>query len=201
MDAKKVSLLSMIAASSCCLPPLILLGLTLIGVGTAGVAGLSSTLGSLKWYILPLAILGVALSYWLYFREKKRCSTQACMMVSERCSKFMLTFSTIVVCGFLAWSVYPYVLGSVPAPQLTETSSLHFASYTIEGMTCGGCEIAVDEAIKATGLVDSVRSDFTESKAYVWFKEEPDSELITKAVASVGYEAKLYKVKEATNEN
>ena len=201
MDAKNISIVSMIAASSCCLPPLILLGLTLIGVGTAGFAGLSSTLGSLKWYILPLAILGVGLSYWLYFREKKKCSSQACRIANERFTKVMLTISTIVVFGFLSWSVYPYVLGSGPVPQLTETYSPHFASYSIKGMTCGGCEIAVDEAIKATGLVDSVKSDFIESKAYVWFKEKPDSELITKAVASVGYEAELAKVKEATDEN
>lgn len=189
MDAKRVAIVSMIAASSCCLPPLILLGLTLIGVGTAGFAGLSSTLGSMKWYIMSIAILGVGFSYWLHFREKKRCSTQVCKMANERFTKIMLTFSTVVVFGFVAWSVYPYLLGSPPAQQFSETSSPHFASYSIKGMTCGGCEIAVDEAIKATGLVDSVRSEFTESRVYVWFKEEPNSESITNAVALVGYEA------------
>ncbi len=173
----------------------------MIGVGTAGLAGLSSTLGSLKRYILPLAILGVGLSYWLYFREKKKCSNQACKMANEKLTKTMLTISTVVVVGFLTWSVYPYVLGSAPVPQMTETSLSHFAVYSIEGMTCGGCEIAIDEAIKTTGLVDSVRSDFTKSKAYVWFKGEPNLESITNAVASVGYEAKQDKVKEEKNEN
>jgi copper chaperone CopZ len=194
MDAKKVSILSMIAASSCCLPPLILLGLTLVGVGTAGVAGLSSTLGSLKWYLLPGATLGVGLSYWLYFRGKKKCSTEACRIANEKLTKTMLPISTVVVFGFLFWSVYPYVLRIAPVPQLTEPSSSHFAVYSIEGMTCGACEIAVDEAIKETGLVDSVKSRFTESKAYVWFKAEPDLESITNAVASVGYKAKQYTV-------
>jgi copper chaperone CopZ len=190
MDAKKLSIVSMIAASSCCLPPLILLGLTLIGVGTAGVAGLSSTLGSLKWYILPLAIFGVGLSYWLYFREKKKCSTKACRMVNKGLTKTMLTISTIVVAGFLSWSIYPYVLGATPAPQLTASSSTHFAAYSIDGMTCGGCEIAVNEAIRATALVDSVKSDFTTGKAYVWFKGKPDADLIESTVGLVGYNAK-----------
>lgn len=191
MDAKKVSILSAIAASSCCVLPLILLGLTLLGVGTAGVAGLSSTLGAIKWYILPLAVVGVGLSYWLYFREKKKCSTQACKMASEGFTKSMLTISTIVVFGFLSWSVYPYILGATPVPSGGGSSSTHFAVYQVDGMTCGGCEIAVDEAIKATGLVDSVKSSFVESKAYIWFEGEPDLVSITKAIASVGYEAKL----------
>jgi copper chaperone CopZ len=192
MDAKKVSILSMVAASSCCLPPLILLGLMLIGVSTVGVAGLSTTLGSLKWYILPFAILGVGLSYLLYFREKKKCSTKACKMANEKLTKTMLTISTIVVFGFLSWSVYPYFTEASHSSLPIGSSSPNFAVYTVEGMTCGGCEIAVDEAIKSTGLVDSVRSDFTQSKAYIWFKEDPDFESIFEAVASVGYEAKQF---------
>ncbi len=189
MDAKKISFLSMIAASSCCLPPLILLGLTLIGVTTTGFAGVSSTLGSLKWYIFPFAIVGIGLSYWLYFREKKKCTTGACKMVNEKLTKFMLLFSTIVVTGFFSWSVYPYVLGITPLPEQSDKISTNFAVFDVKGMTCGGCEIAVDGAINATGMVDSVNSSFTESKAYVWFKGEVNSKLITDAVALVGYKA------------
>ncbi len=187
MDVKKVTIFSMIAASSCCLPPLILLGLTLIGVGTAGVAGLSSTLGSLKWYILPLGIAGVGLSYWLYFREKKKCSTKACRMADEKLTKTMLMISTVVVFGFLAWSVYPYLLGGKLSPRSEEQANPRFAVYSVEGMTCGGCEIAVNESIRATNIVDSVKSDFVMSKTYVWFKGVADSVAISKAVASVGY--------------
>lgn len=191
MDAKKVSILSAIAASSCCLPPLVLLGLTLIGVGTTGFAGMSSTLGSLKWYFLPLAMIGVVLSYWLYFREKKKCSTASCKMASEKLTKSMLTISTIVVLGLFTWSVYPYVLGSTPLPEPSDIASAHFAVYSVEGMTCGGCEIAIDEVVKATGLVDSVKSSFTKNKAYVWFKGDPNSTLIADAIASVGYRVTL----------
>jgi copper chaperone CopZ len=191
MDAKKVSILSAIAASSCCVPPLILLGLTLLGIGTAGVAGLSSTLGAIKWYILPLAVAGVGVSYWLYFREKKACAGSACKVANEWFTKTMLTISTVVVVGFLGWSVYPYILGATPVPSGGGSSSAHFAVYQVDGMTCGGCEIAVDEAIKATCLVDSVKSSFMESKAYIWFEGESDLVSITKAIASVGYEAKL----------
>mgnify|MGYP005841652163 CR=1 FL=1 len=200
MDAKKVSIFSMVAASSCCLPPLILLGLTLIGVGTAGIVGLSSTLGSLKWYFLPLGIAGVGLSYWLYFREKKKCSSASCRMANEKLTKTMLMISTVVVFGFFAWSIYPYFTESLHFPKTIDSVSPNFAVYTIEGMTCGGCEIAVNQSILATGIVDSVKSDFMTSEACVWFKKADGSVAIAKAVASVGYNIKNV-TKEQDDEN
>ncbi len=191
MDARKVSILSMIAATSCCLPPLILLGLMLVGVSIVGVAGLSSTIGRLKWYFVALSIVGVGVSHWLYVREKKKCSAQACSMPGKNLTRAMLTCSTVVVFGFLAWSVYPYLLGTESAPMLTEGQSSNFVVYSIDGMTCGTCEIAVNDAIRTTGLVDSVKSNFARGEAYVWFNREPQSEAIKKAVNAVGYKVTL----------
>ncbi len=197
MDAKKVSILSALAASSCCVPPLILLGLTLLGVGTAGMAGFSSTLGAMKWYIFPLAILGLGFSYYLYFKERKKCSTEACKMINKRFTESMLVISTVVIVGFLGWSVYPYVIPS-NGPKLdtralrANTSSAHYAVYKVDGMTCGGCEVAVDGAISASGIVDSVKSDFTAGKAYLWYNTaELDTAKVSKAINSVGYKGSL----------
>lgn len=197
MDAKKVSILSAIAASSCCLPPLILLGLTLAGIGTAGVAGLSSTLGSLKWYMLPLAVVGLTVSYFLYFREKRKCSRAVCRMANEMLTKTLLTLSTVVVVAFLTWSVYPYVLGSGEVEIYGSGSSAHFAMFQVEGMTCGGCELAIDGAVAASGLVDSVKSRFMEGKTYVWYSTEAmDTARVLEAIGSVGYNARLLNNKE-----
>ena len=190
MDARKISVLSAIAASSCCIAPLILLGLTLLGIGTAGFAGVSTTLGSLKWYFLPLAVIGLGTSYWLYFREKKKCAGSDCKVANKKLTLTMLTVSTVVVCGFLFWSVYPFVLGAEPAPSPGYYSSARLAVFEVEGMTCGSCELAVDGAIAATGIADSVRSSFVDRKAYVWYsRDDFDEDGIREAIASVGYTA------------
>ena len=192
MDAKKISILSALAASSCCVLPLVLLGLSLLGLGTAGAAGFSTALGSAKWFIMSLAAMGVAFSYWLYFREKKKCSTTGCKMAGGRFTKIMLTISTLVISGFFVWSVYPYILGSDLDQLIGESSSAQFAVLKVEGMTCGGCEIAVNCAITATGLVDSVKSSFIESRVYLWYNQDHlDLNVIGEALASVGYEAEL----------
>ncbi|RME26286.1 MAG: hypothetical protein D6800_06540 [Candidatus Zixiibacteriota bacterium] len=192
MDAKKVSFLSMLAASSCCVPPLILLGLTVLGIGSAGLAGFSTTLGTLKWYLLPLAIVGVGVSYWLYFREKKKCASGCCAMSNEKLTKVMLTISTVVVLGFLAWSVYPYVLGRSPVAVDTNGASGHLAVFKVDGMTCGGCELSINGAVEATGLVDSVKSDFTQKKAWVWYsRSDIDFNRLEEAIRKVGYKPEL----------
>lgn len=195
MNSQKMSMLSALAASSCCVPPLILLGLTLLGIGSAGLAGFSSTLGAIKWYILPLAIVGVGSSYYMYFREKKKCSTAACAMANAKLTKTMLTISTVVVFGFLSWSVYPYVLGTTTIQTDDSGTSAHFAVYQVDGMTCGGCEIAVNGAAAATGLVDSVKSSFTESRAYVWYNDDNKLAQIEQAIKQVGYDPKLLEKK------
>lgn len=202
MDARKVSIISALAASSCCLPPLILLGLTLLGIGTAGLAGLSSTLGSLKIYLLPLAWIGVSSSYYLYFREKKKCVTSSCQMANKKFTQTMLTISTVVVLGFTTWSVYPYLPGYETEMQPINTGSAKFAVFEVEGMTCGGCEIAVTGALQATGLVDSARSSFTESRAYVWYgSEKLETDSLLKAISAVGYNSTLVEVDEQQNED
>ncbi len=192
MSIKKTSVFSALLASTCCVPPLILLGLSLIGVGTAGVAGLSGTIGSLKWYLLPIATVGLGTSYVLYFREKSRCQAVACKMVGKKFTSATLLTSTLLVMGFTAWSVYPYLTGNATVVTNDPNASTHFAVYDVEGMTCGGCEVAVNGSIKATGLVDSVKSSFTEGKTIVWYSDD-DVELnqILAAIQTVGYNANL----------
>ena len=149
-------------------------------------------MGALKWYIFPVTIAGLILSYYLYFREKKKCSGTACKMANEKFTKTMLSVSTMVVVGFFAWSVYPYVLGSEQVLASNVQSSAHLAVFEVNGMTCGGCEIAVNGVVEATGAADSVKASFTESKAYIWFSDpETDMATFTDAISTVGYDAIL----------
>ncbi len=186
MKARIASIFSAVAAMSCCLPPLILLGLTLLGVGTAGLAGFSATVGSLKWYFMLLAIAGLGYSYYMYFREKQKCQGAACKFVGQRMTRTMLTISTITVFGFLVWSAFPTSLGQAKAPITGQ-----LAVFDVSGMTCGGCELAVDGAVTATELADSVKSSFSESVIYVWYSGDTDPAQFEAAMAGVGFKAVL----------
>ena len=186
MKARMASIFSAVAAMSCCIPPLILLGLTLLGVGTAGLAGFSSTMGALKWYFMPLAIAGLGSSYYMYFRENQKCRGADCKMVGQRMTQTMLTISTITVFGFLVWSAFPTILGQAKAPITGQ-----IAVFDVSGMTCGGCELAVDGAVTATELADSVKSSFAESVVHIWYSGDTDPAQFESAIANVGFKAVL----------
>lgn len=193
MDPKKLSIVSALLASSCCVLPLLLLGMTLLGIGTAGLAGASTVLGSLKWYLFPMAMVGLGLSYYLYFREKKKCATEACRMMNQRLTTVMLSISTAVIVGFLLWSVYPYLMGSEALSASPPASPEHaVAVFAVAGMTCGGCEIAVGEALRAVAGVDSVKVSYPEERAIVWYDHaDVTAERLVPTLDRVGYRAEL----------
>jgi len=123
-------------------------------------------------------------------------------MAGKKFTSATLITSTIVIMGFTAWSVYPYVTGNFTNLTTNQNASAQFAVFEVEGMTCGGCELAVNKSIEATGLVDSVKSSFTEGKIIVWYSgEEMDSVKILTAINNVGYKAKLDKTQTQSNIN
>ncbi|HWP48507.1 MAG TPA: thioredoxin domain-containing protein [Candidatus Limnocylindrales bacterium] len=109
MKAGKFSLLSTLMALICCFGPIALLA---IGLGSAGL-----TVGLLKYkrVFLSLGLTALAFSYYLYFREKTRCTTQGCQMVNTRFNKALLIFSTLTVLTFVVFSYLPYSHANHPS--------------------------------------------------------------------------------------
>src|SRR3970282_15296 len=112
MKSGKASIFSAVLASSCCIIPLILLGLTLIGLGSLGLSGISTTVGNLKWFLMPIAILGLGYSYFKYFKEKKQSVRCGCEMVGKKTNHILLGVSTVLVTTFIIFSVYPYLFAT-----------------------------------------------------------------------------------------
>lgn len=90
-----------VLAASCCLLPL-----GLIASGLAG-AGLMMTMMSFAWLTLPLGVGGLAGSYALYLRERRRCDEAGCRLVGERATKVMLGIATAVVTVALLLKFFP----------------------------------------------------------------------------------------------
>ncbi len=109
MKEGKFSLLSTLIASVCCFGPL---ALWVIGLGSAGL-----TVGLLKYkgVFLCLGLTALAFSYYLYFREKTRCTIQGCQRVNTRFNKALLIFSTLIVLTFVVFSYLPDSHASRPS--------------------------------------------------------------------------------------
>jgi|TARA_B100000809_G_scaffold241629_1_gene264979 hypothetical protein len=78
-------------ASVCCVLPMtvVLLGL---GSGT-----FMTVTMQYRPILYPLGLLGVATSYWLYFRRKRACDAQACRMPGKRWNLVALSVSTVLM--------------------------------------------------------------------------------------------------------
>ena len=88
-------------AATCCILPI-----ALIFIGVAG-AGLMMTMMQYEWITLPLGTIGLIAAWGLYFREKRRCETQACHFVGRRANQILLGLGTIVVVAALLLKIFP----------------------------------------------------------------------------------------------
>ena len=51
--------------------------------------------------LFPLGLLGLGASYYLYFRERRRCKTFACAMVGKRFNLVALSLATLIMLGVI----------------------------------------------------------------------------------------------------
>lgn len=94
-------LLAAVLAASCCILPI---GLMFAGV--AG-AGLMMTMMSYEWITLPLGVVGLTGGWWMYYRQKRRCATEACELVGSRVNVTLLAIASVVVVVALLLRIFP----------------------------------------------------------------------------------------------
>ena len=84
-----------VAASSCCLLPL---AVVFLGIGSG--AFMMTTM-KFRPILFPIGLVGLGVSYYLYFRERRRCQTLACAMVGKRFNLVTLTLATLIILGVI----------------------------------------------------------------------------------------------------
>lgn len=90
-----IGLCTAAAASSCCLLPL---AVVFFGLGSG--AFMMTTM-KFRPILLPFGLIGLATSYYLYFRQRRRCQTEACAMVGKRFNLVTLTLATLIMLGVI----------------------------------------------------------------------------------------------------
>ncbi|MFQ5793362.1 MAG: hypothetical protein ACE5JI_23065 [Acidobacteriota bacterium] len=96
-----VSFLSAFAASLCCVLPLVVI---LLGLGSG--AFMATTM-QYRSILIPTGVGGLALGYFLYFRERRRCRTMVCHMAGSKTNLALLIFSTSVVSVAVFFDLFP----------------------------------------------------------------------------------------------
>ena len=121
----KPGFLGVVAAgvsSLCCLLPLMVI---FLGLGSG--AFMMTTM-RYRAIFIPAGIIGVALGWLLYLRERKRCSSLACRMAGGKLNVSLLLLTTVLVAVAVALDQFPNVTADLLMRATSGTSDTAPAS-------------------------------------------------------------------------
>jgi hypothetical protein len=101
-------------SSLCCLLPL---GVIVLGLGS----GAFMAVTMYRWILIPTGVLGVALGFVLYVRERRRCAQLACRMAGSRVTFALLMAASLVVASAIVLDQFPEMTSDLLV-RLTEGS-------------------------------------------------------------------------------
>jgi mercuric ion transport protein len=90
-----------VLASLCCLLPL-----TVVVLGLGSGAFMATTMGY-RWLLLPAGVLGVAVGFVLYARERRRCDALGCRVAGARLTLALLVAASLVVITAIMLDQFP----------------------------------------------------------------------------------------------
>jgi len=188
-------LLTAIAASLCCITPV----LALIA-GTSGLASTFSWLEPFRPYFIGLTILVLGFAWYQKlipnaFGTKKQidcnCDTEEKPKFIQS-KKFLGTITAFAII-MLAFPYYSSIFYPKAEKQIivVDKSNLQKAEFTINGMTCASCEEHVNHEVnKLTGIISSNVS-YENGKAVIEFdNSKTNISEIENAINSTGYKVK-----------
>ncbi len=80
--------------------------------------------------------------------------------------------------------------------ETIDPANLETIEIDVYGMTCNGCELTVESAVKKLPGVQSVKASHTDSSAVITFdKTRADFKTLEKAITATGYEVADYRLK------
>ncbi len=153
-------------ASACCWLPLLLIG---FGVSAGGLAAFFESTRPLFLGVMA-AVLTLGF-YTAYIREEKCEPGSECETATRSLKRFNRGSLWIAMVGAAVFAAFPYYVDRLPfseAEAATPTQAMQAANVIlvgIEGMTCAGCAVTVEQVLRQTPGVLSAKVFFEEARA------------------------------------
>lgn len=186
------SVLSAIAASLCCITPVIAL--------VAGSSGLASTFGWLepfRPYLLGISVL--VLGYAWYQKLKPKQEIECACEEDEEKQLFMQSKKFLMIVTILSavLMAFPYYSGiffpdnTIKEVVIVQQKNLETRTYEVEGMTCEACNYTVTNAANQVGGVISAEADYETGKATITFdKSKTNEKEVIESINETHYKVK-----------
>jgi mercuric ion transport protein len=185
------ALLGALAASSCCLGPLLLAA---VGAGGAGAAG---ALGAFRPYLLAGTAAVLAFGFYFTYRRPKPAAGDACGCErprANRAGRIALWTTTVLVVLIAAappllakWAERGRAGSSVGADASTARATI-----LVEGIDCEACAAPMRKALAKVGGFHDLELDIPKQSITVAYAPAPGRlEAYVAAIDGLGYEATL----------
>ncbi|WP_192820134.1 mercuric transport protein MerTP [Rufibacter sp. LB8] len=180
-------LLAALAASMCCITPLLALV-----AGTSGVAASFSWLEPLRPFLIGLTILVLGFAWYKNLNPavKPDCDCDLTSKPKFMQTKLFLSIITMFAVAMLAFPSYAHVFYSqAPVQQVgAKKGSVQAVELKITGMTCSACEGHVNGEVNKLKGIQKVETSYANGNTTVWFdKTITDVKQIENAVKATGY--------------
>jgi len=180
-------LLTAIAASLCCITPLLALV-----AGTSGLASTFSWLEPFRPYFIGLTILVLGFAWYQKLKPKQQidcnCETEEKPKFVQ--SKMFLGIVTAFAIVMLAFPYFAHIFYPKTEKQVivVDKSNVQTVEFSISGMTCAGCVEHVNHEVnKLSGILKSTAS-YENGNAIVEFdNSKTNNAEIEKAINGTGY--------------
>lgn len=186
------AIVAALAASSCCLGPILLAAL---GVGGAGAfAGI----GAYRPYILAGTAALLAAGFYLSYRKPKAASGDACgcarpNKAASRVGRIGLWVAAIFVVSFAASPTLLARFGRTAALPVAAGVKVETATIGVQGIDCEACATPLRKAMTAVGGFHDLRLDIPAQNVHVTYEPAPGRlEAYARAIEdATGYEVSL----------
>ena len=172
-NAAYTGLFAAVAASSCCIPPVIAL---IAGVG--GSASALSWMEPFRPYLIGLAVIAIGYAWYAYLKPKK---ADDCCEVDAKPKWYQTKGFLIGITLFAAISIsFPYYSHIFYPDNKKEVivvnqSDIQTVNFDVKGMTCASCEEHVKHAVNELDGVVNVEASFETGNAEVKFDDTKTS--------------------------
>jgi len=185
------AILAAIAASSCCIGPLILAA---IGVGGAGAV---ATLSAYRPYILGVTAMFLGAGFYLTYRKPRRVAGDACACEkpSGQAGKVGLWIATVVVAlvafapTFVARS---YETSTNAGATYSANIQVEQAVVLVQGADCQACAGHIKVALKKVGGFRDLTLDVPNQRVTIAYEPAPGRlDAYVDAINALGYQARV----------
>ena len=193
-----VGIFAAIAASLCCITPLLAL-----------LAGASGAASSLSWleparpYLIGLTIATLAFAWFKILSTKPNaaCGPDGTCAVEKKSFLASKTFLIVITVAAIALIAFPYYANIFyPKTQkqnivVVENNNIQSASFNIKGMSCKACETEVNNELHKVGGVIDAQTVYDKGTSIVKYdKSKATVDQLKNAIAQTGYKVTSYAV-------